>query len=337
MRSATADVIVIGAGLTGALIAARLADQGMRVQVLDAHKAGHGATRHGLGLVTPDPQPAHFARTRQSGEQLKQIAAPLGALRQTCDVIYAASSPTAQRALAQLMQTADGVAWLSATSEPLPGGLSGGLVVKGAAQINLDYLLVHLLRRPGVSVRQHTEVLSLESEEAGKGIFVMCRHDTFFAPRVVLATNVHVGTISPYLAESLRPARGALWVSHPLTPSALPALLLRQPLVIDGGQAALLPGEDGRMRAVAWFWQTQDLARDPLIGLRDFLRRFGLGETAQTSGWHATLTTTTADGAPLVGCLDAGKRVLYAVGLGIYGLAWAAAVADQIVAMTLSP
>jgi glycine/D-amino acid oxidase-like deaminating enzyme len=89
MRSATADVIVIGAGLTGALIAARLAEQGMRVQVLDAHKAGHGATRHGLGLVTPDPQPAHFARTRQSGEQLKQIAAPLGALRQTCDVIYA--------------------------------------------------------------------------------------------------------------------------------------------------------------------------------------------------------------------------------------------------------
>jgi glycine/D-amino acid oxidase-like deaminating enzyme len=91
------------------------------------------------------------------------------------------------------------------------------------------------------------------------------------------------------------------------------------------------------MRAVAWFWQTQDLARDPLVGLRVFLRRFGLGEAAQTSQWHATLTTTTADGAPLVGHLDAGRRVLYAVGLGIYGLAWAAAVADQVAALASQP
>ncbi len=337
MHSAIADVIVIGAGLTGALIAARLAEQGMRVQVLEAYKAGHGATRRALGLVTPDLQPAHFAQTRQSSERLKQIAASFGALRQTCDVLHAASSPSAQRALAQLLQTTDGLAWLSQASDPLPGGLSGGLVVKAGAQIDLDYLIIRLLRRSGVSVRQHTEVLSLEIDEASSGVFVMCRHDTYFAPRVVLATNVYAGALSPYLAESLRPARGALWVSHPLAPSALPALLLRQPVVIDGGQAALLPSEDGRVQAVAWFWQTQDLARDPLVALRDLLRRFGLGEASQTSGWHATLTTTTVDGTPLVGCLDAKRRVLYAVGLGIYGLAWAATVADQIVTMTLTP
>jgi len=336
MHSATADVIVIGAGLTGALIAARLAEAGARVQVLEAHKAGHAATRQALGLLTPDPQPAHFARARQSSEQLRRIAEQAGALRRTCDVVHFAALPAARRVLDQLAQASEGVAPFSSPGV-LPAELGSGLVVKHGAELDVDYLVVQLLRRPSISVRQHVEALALESDEASGGVFVMCRRDTFFAPRVVLATNAYVGALSPYLAESVRPVRGAAWVSHPLPPAAAQSLPLRQPLIFEGGQAALLPANDGRVRAAAWLWQTQDLARDPLIVLRDFLHRFGLGQPEQTSRWGAALTTTTADGAPLVGHLDAGRRVLYAVGLGVYGLAWAAAVADQIVALASRP
>jgi glycine/D-amino acid oxidase-like deaminating enzyme len=112
---------------------------------------------------------------------------------------------------------------------------------------------------------------------------------------------------------------------------------LRHPLVFDGGQVTLLSAEDGRLRAAAWLWQTQDLTRDPLVVLRDFLRRFGLGQPEQTSAWHTVVTTATADGAPLLGALDAGQRVLYAVGLGIYGPAWAATVAEQVAGLVLRP
>jgi glycine/D-amino acid oxidase-like deaminating enzyme len=330
MHSATADVIVVGAGLTGALIAARLAEQGLRALVLEAYKAG---SRQPLGVLTPDPQPAHFARTRQSSAQLRRIAEQAGALRRTCDVIHFAASPAPQRALDQLAQIASDVAPFSAPAA-LPAELGSALVVRHGAELDVDYLVVQLLRRPGISVRQHVEVLALESDEARGGVFVMCRRDTFFAPHVVLATNAYVGTLSPYLAESVRPVRGAAWTSHPLPSHALP---MRQPMIFEGGQAALLPTDDGRIRAVAWLWQAQDLARDPLITLRDFLRRFGLGQPEQTSRWQTILTTTTADGAPLVGHLDTSRRVLYAVGLGIYGLAWAAAVADQIVALASQP
>ena len=336
MYSATADVIVIGAGLTGALIAARLAEGGARVHVLEAHKAGHAATRWALGVLTPDPQPAHFARAQQSSAQLMRIAEQAGALRRTCDVVHFAASPAAQRALEQLAQTAEGVAPCSAPDAPF-AELGSAFVVRHSAELGVDYLVVQLLRRRGISVRQHAEALALESDEAGGGVFVVCRRDTFFAPRVVLATNAYVGALSPYLAESVRPVRGAVWVSHPLPPAAVQSLSLHQPLIFEGGQIALLPSDDGRVRAVAWLWPPHDLARDPLIALRDFLRRFGLGRAEQTSRWGAALTTTTADGAPLVGHLDAGRRVLYAVGLGIYGLAWAAAVADQVAALASQP
>ena len=57
------DVLIIGAGVTGAVIASTLAEAGMKVAVMEALNVGSGATRRALGVATLDPREAHFADT----------------------------------------------------------------------------------------------------------------------------------------------------------------------------------------------------------------------------------------------------------------------------------
>src|SRR3546814_2068778 len=45
------DVCVIGAGFTGLSAAVHLLEQGKRVAVLEAHRAGHGGSGRNVGLV----------------------------------------------------------------------------------------------------------------------------------------------------------------------------------------------------------------------------------------------------------------------------------------------
>jgi glycine/D-amino acid oxidase-like deaminating enzyme len=69
------DVLVIGAGFAGAMIAANLAEQGAHVSVIDALHVAAGATRRALGLATPSLNPAHVKETAQGVQRLTQIAA----------------------------------------------------------------------------------------------------------------------------------------------------------------------------------------------------------------------------------------------------------------------
>src|SRR5262249_49731894 len=63
----TADVVVIGAGLVGAACAERLAQDGLRVMVIEAGVVGSGATAAGMGHITVmDDSEAQFALTRYS-------------------------------------------------------------------------------------------------------------------------------------------------------------------------------------------------------------------------------------------------------------------------------
>jgi glycine/D-amino acid oxidase-like deaminating enzyme len=50
----------------------------------------------------------------------------------------------------------------------------------------------------------------------------------------------------------------------------------------------------------------------------------------QSERWLAGTTTVTRDGAPLVGELVGEGKVLYAIGAGMYGPAWAPVIAERI-------
>ncbi|BCX05888.1 MAG: oxidoreductase [Candidatus Roseilinea sp.] len=335
MNNLTPDVLVIGAGLTGAMIAAHLADRNARVGVVDAQRVGQAATRRALGLATLSPHPAHIQQTKDGLERLKRLTAQHGVLLHSCSVIHVVTSPERQRALQQLAAgTLDtGLEW---TTQPdlLPSGFDGGLLAHDSALVDIDLLLVRLLRHPNIAIRQHAEVFRLES--AGDTTYALCKDLTITARCVVLATNTYVGLLSPYLADSVRGARGAVWSSQPLHAGAPGHSYLGMPILFDEAQFALMPGKDGKLHGAAWLWHDRNSDKDPSEELRRFLKRFGLGKPEQTSRWSTGVTTTTDDGAPRVGRLDVEGNVLFALGLGAYGLAWAPVVAERIAALAFA-
>jgi glycine/D-amino acid oxidase-like deaminating enzyme len=64
---ASADVVIIGAGLTGCATAYACAAAGIRPVVLDAGRIGSGATAFGPGLLLPEPGPAFRDIVRAHG------------------------------------------------------------------------------------------------------------------------------------------------------------------------------------------------------------------------------------------------------------------------------
>ncbi|MFC1466025.1 MAG: NAD(P)/FAD-dependent oxidoreductase [Candidatus Brachytrichaceae bacterium NZ_4S206] len=335
MNDLTTDVLVIGAGLAGAMIAAHLADRNVHVGIVDAQRVGQAATRRALGLATLSPHRAHIQETKYGLERLKRLTTQHGALLQSCSVIHLATDPERRRALRQLVEVAPDAS-LEWTTQPdlLPPGFDGGLLVHDSALVDIDLLLVRLLRHPNIAIRQYAEVFRLES--VGDVTYALCKDLTIAARCVVLAANAYVGLLSPYLADSVRGARGAVWSSQPLHAGAPGYPYTGMPLLFDDAQFALMPGRDGKLHGAAWLWRERDADKDPSEVLRRFLKRFGLGKPEQTSEWSTGVTTTTDDGAPRVGRLDVEGNMLYALGLGAYGLAWAPVVAERIAALAFA-
>ena len=70
----TADVVVIGGGLTGATSAYVLASAGLDVIVLDAARVASGQTAAGLGVLLPEPDATFRAVESQAGRRVARTA-----------------------------------------------------------------------------------------------------------------------------------------------------------------------------------------------------------------------------------------------------------------------
>jgi glycine/D-amino acid oxidase-like deaminating enzyme len=92
--SATADIIVVGAGIVGAASAAECARAGLKVLLLDRGAIGGGATAAGMGhLVVMDDSPAQFALTSYSRRLWQQLAPqlPADAEYDACGTLWVAA------------------------------------------------------------------------------------------------------------------------------------------------------------------------------------------------------------------------------------------------------
>lgn len=321
------DVLVVGAGLMGALIAARLAEQGARVVVVDALGAVGSATRRALGLVVP--QPSHWSTTLRGVELMRQVCADYGVPARACRVAYLATHEgTRARLLSIAHTTTDAPAQWHDAIPIRQDAAAEGLLADAGLLVDLEQLCAALLRRHNLVVHHPVEIVRLERNT--DAIYALARGYTLSASWIVLATNAFTGLLSPYLGESVQFMASVTWRSYPRPAHAA---RFEQPIVVDEGAFALVPLEDNSVHAIA----CSANPASPHTHLTAMLHQLDAELIAHTAEQSSGVLTTGSDGTPMVGRLDSQARVLYAIGLGPFGAAWAPIARERVLELMQTP
>ncbi len=333
------EVLVIGAGIVGALIAWQLAENGLDVSVVDAQRVGSGATRRSPGLATPSLQRPHRRQTARGVEMLAGLARQHHLKPRPVSALHVASRPDDADALRGLVAElqADGVdaAW-EIDPTVVPVGFGGGLRIANSIMIDPVLLTTRLLQRPNIVVKQHVEIQKLE--RAHGYVLALAPGYSVRAGAVVLATSAYTGLLSPYLADSMQVTRGALWRSHP-QPVALACQ--SAPVLVDGGRVVAAQTADMRVCVAAWRCNNQ-IDGDPARDAHTYLDAHIPDLLTETEIWLSAIGIASRDGGPLVGILSgndrsSGGNVFYALAPGAFGLAWAPVIAEQVITLVLRP
>jgi glycine/D-amino acid oxidase-like deaminating enzyme len=323
MNDLDADVLVIGAGITGAMIAFELANQGARVAVVDAQQAGGGATRRALSLATPILTPEHFGDTARSVSRLAVISAQNGVIPTNTSVLHVPGTSARVEALhTRFVELNAHPAQVSWETDPhtLPGGYEVGVIVRNCVMLDAHALCLKLLAHKQIRLREKVEITDVRLHRGS--MHALAAGTTVRAGAVVLATNAAVGLFSKQLAANIRLSHGSQFVSKPGPVNRC------LPLIIDGGRVNVVHGKDGRTQVAAW--QPAGSGINPATDLSAWMKSREPALAEQTESTAQAVLSTTEDGAPFVDRLDGDGNVFFAVGLGVFGLAWTALVAEAM-------
>ncbi|MEU7580975.1 FAD-binding oxidoreductase [Streptomyces sp. NPDC041068] len=229
----SADVIVIGAGVTGAACAHYAARSGLRVTVLDRGPVAGGTTGAGEGnLLLSDKEPGPELELALVSARLWQDLAdelppdieyePKGGLVVASD----------QAGFGALREFADGQRKAGVTADEIPAdrlhdlephladGLAGGFHYPQDAQVMPALAAAHLLRAGGdrIRLRVGEEVTGLLTGASGEIRGVRTATGEHHAPYVVNAAGTWGGEVARFAGVELpvRPRRGFVLVTEPL-------------------------------------------------------------------------------------------------------------------------
>jgi glycine/D-amino acid oxidase-like deaminating enzyme len=341
-RSDACDVIVVGAGLVGAAVAACLTREGFDTAVLEARRVVGGATGRSLGMAllglaghyswavsVYGRQRAReiWALTAGGRARLVEIARRLGVPVWRTGSLALAVDDDEANALWESVKLLreDGFDASFSLTDPLKRDFQGALRRPDDVTLDAAALTRALLNAEGVVVHEGTEVYALEPMD--DGIRVWAHDRTVICSAVVLAVNGYAALVDPYLAENVAPVRCLVLATEPLGEP-----FRERACTVDGGKGFLRTLPDGRLLLGRWQRRgplangehLQDLLLD--VGARHFpgLDLEGADRWSETMGF-------TPDGLPLVGRLPSLPQAYFAVGFGGRGLSWAFVVAERLV------
>jgi glycine/D-amino acid oxidase-like deaminating enzyme len=343
------DVVVLGGGVTGALIADRLVDAGLDVVVLDKREIGWGSTAGTTGLIqyeldTPLTELAAMLGASHAErawlaclEAVHRLGALVDGLEDRCGFSPRQSVYLAGRRDRRLFEQEYEarrrlglrVEWLDkrAVAAMVPGGRSVALLSHDAAQVDA-YRLTHALLRRGVRqglrVYDRSEVTAIDAGPSGvrartaRGCAVRARHLVFatgYESHAYLRKKVGRLVSTWALVSEPMPDPEA-WAARPLVwEHADPYFYLRS--TSDG--RAMLGGEDEPFRNPA--------LRDRLIGrkTKKLRQRFAqlYPETPMdvAFSWTGTFGVTD-DGLGCIDQADEWPRCWFALCYGGNGITW---------------
>ncbi len=327
----TSDVVVVGAGLTGALIARRMAEANLQVAVLEAQSfpgmafQGPQVALFDLpqALVALDEEQSLKAWTllRQSLDLLEQAAARFGVKCRRVPALRLARTEEEAAVLQALevqLRRAGHKVMLERVAErdyTLALRFPDNLYLEAAP------LVQALLQHPRIYVETHVDVSSIIPK--GPTLDVVARRRTLTTHGVVLTPGAYAVRFSPALQRMVHP----LGLHSVLCHAQLPFMV---PLVLDEGHALMYPQQE-HWRLVVW---TEPENRRAAWALLTRIAASLCPEAAvvqRSSQWVAA----TADGLPAVGELPDLPGAYLAGGLGPWGLSWVGIVVEQLSALML--
>lgn len=351
------DVAIIGAGITGALLADALVSEGVSVVVLDRRDVGSGSTAASTALLQYEiDEPLHRLRPRigpaaadrafllgvEAIDDLESLATSLGCPFERRPSLYFASDC---EMIGELRRELDArraigleVDWIAQDELRSVWGLASPAAIRSAVAAQTDpYRLCHeLLRRTmrsGGAVHDRTTVTRIDERHDGATLTtdrktrVRCAwvmHATGYESASQLPSGaVELQSTYSIATEPLLPSPGR-WLDRCLMwEFADPYLYMRwvgDRLLIGGGD---VPFRNAR-------------ARDRLIARKVRALQARMGElmpdlhVEPSFAWAGTFGTT-KDGLGFIGPLPGRERSLVALGFGGNGITYSAIAARMLV------
>jgi glycine/D-amino acid oxidase-like deaminating enzyme len=239
---ATADAVVIGAGFTGLTAAAKLAEHGKHVVVVDSGALGEGASGRNAGMIHAGVRRDVATLERRHGAAGRALhdasveayafvartaaaVAPDAAYSQ-CGWLHLAHRASRMRHLRQSevnRRTNLGEATVMLEAAALEAeapceGFHGGMLTDNGASIHPARYLAGLARMAlgdGAELHEHTRAMSIE-RAAGAGSVVRTSRGDMTAGDVLVATNGYTDSAAPWARRRIIPIGSYIIATEPL-------------------------------------------------------------------------------------------------------------------------
>lgn len=337
--SDTYDSVVVGAGLTGALVAHQLAEASQSVVVLEAKRAPGSTAAKSTGVAflgTPEPYAA--LQTRLGADEGRQIwkltrrnldmltatvqnthqqATPVGSLRVTADAAEAVLLQESAVLLRQDLYAAE-------IDDATDYGFQVGLRTAEDLAFDPEALTAALLDHPNITVEYETEVQAIRQAQRPTEtatLSIWARKHYLHAKNVILASGAHAARLCPSLTDIVKPL--AMHAIDLRTTAALPT-----PLIIHQGHV-VVQAHGANWRMVGW----SDTEEDILPMMTGVAQQ--LCPDAPVAARHSWWTAQSVDGLPVVGEAPDMPNVYIVNGLGPCGWSWVCVAVDRLIGALL--
>ncbi len=330
------DLVVVGAGLAGSLVARRMAEAGMQVVVLEARHEVGGLSARGGGLAilgTPEPYTALVERvgreeaaqiwalTQRNLDLLRSQAEVLGVEVRRVGALRPVWGDAAALALQKSMALLREDGFAASLEDATKLGMTVGLQTQDDLLFDPLVLIEAALEHPRITVQTAAEVKTLERRGEAWDIWT---GDSFVRTEaLVLAGGGHVVHLDAGLAAYL--STMPLQVLKGVTD----APGLSHPLILDAGQVSAVT-VGSRWQLSSW---SSAAKVAPWTRLTQTAEQFcpEIRVVERYTIWVAR----SADGLPVVGALPRSPRLYTVGGLGPWGMSWAFVAVERLVAMLL--